>query len=807
MKIKLPQQCLVILIGPTGSGKSTFARNHFLSTEVVGSDRCRGLVSDDETDQSATDDAFELLHATVTLRLRRGRLTVVDATNLRREDRDQLRRLAKEQDTLCAAIVFETPQSVCHERNSERPDRNFGPVVVKRHFGLLRNTLRSLKSERFHRLYRVTPEDQVSIERVPLWNDRRELTGPFDIIGDLHGCADELEELLALLGYGPQGHPQGRTAVFVGDLVDRGPRVLDCVDLVRRMVEQGQAMCVAGNHDVKVARFLRGKKVRIAHGLEQTVAELEAKDEAYRQSTADFLESLISHYVLDEGRLVVAHAGIKEAYIGRASNRVRQFCLYGDTTGEIDEFGLPVRLNWAADYRGDCQVVYGHTPVPEAVWLNRTLNLDTGCVFGGKLTALRYPEMELVQVPAARVYSEPIRPLAKGPQRHQTHLKLADVAGKQIVDTRLKPNITIPAENAAAALEAISRFAVAPEWLIYLPPTMSPCATSQRADYLEYPEEAFEFFAGQGVRKVICEEKHMGSRAVLVLKQDGSGRIYTRTGRPFLAPELETALVEQLSRSLERNGLWTDFGTDWVCLDAELMPWSAKAQALLKEQYAAVGAASVHSLTAAVACLPEGELRQRFAERLDCARSFREAYAHYCWPTEELEGLKLAPFHLMATRGKVHCQEKHQWHLETLKQYLGDDPCFHPTDYRLVDLEDADQVRQACHWWEELTGAGGEGAVIKPNRFLQHGPKGLVQPALKVRGREYLRIIYGSEYTRYLPQLRRRGLGRKRSLALREFCLGLDALERYVAGEPLYAVHQRVFGVLALESSPVDPRL
>lgn len=807
MKISLPQQCLVLLIGPTGCGKSTFAQAHFLPTEVVSSDRCRALVSDDEGNQAATEDAFELLRSTVSIRLRRGRLTVVDATNLRREDRDQLRRLAKEQDTLCAAIVFETPQSLCHERNQERPDRNFGPEVVRRHFGLLRNTLRSLKREKFHRLYRVTPEAKVTVERVPLWNDRRELTGPFDIIGDLHGCADELEELLQRLGYGPEGHSQGRLAIFVGDLVDRGPRVLDCVDRVRDMVEAGQALCVAGNHDVKAAKFLRGRKVRIAHGLEQTATELEEKDESYKEGMADFLEGLISHYLLDQGRLVVAHAGIKEAYIGRASNRVRHFCLYGETTGEVDEFGLPVRHNWAADYRGQTTVVYGHTPVPEAVWLNRTLNLDTGCVFGGKLTALRYPEMELVQVPAARVYSEPVRPLSGGPQRHQTHLKLGDVAGKQLVSTRLRPNITIPAENSAAALELISRFAVAPECLIYLPPTMSPCATSQRADYLEYPQEAFEFYAGQGVRKVICEEKHMGSRAVLVLKRDASGRIYTRTGRPFLNDELELRLVEQLAQALETAGFWDDFGTDWVCLDAELMPWSAKAQALLREQYAAVGAASTAALNAALDSLPEGEVKERFQERRSCAGAFTQAYGHYCWPTEGLEGLKLAPFHLLATRGKVYSDQKHQWHLETLKRYLGGAPCFYPTDYRVVDLEDADQVRQACLWWEELTAAGGEGAVIKPNRFLQQGPKGLVQPALKVRGREYLRIIYGPEYTRYLPQLRKRGLGRKRSLALREFCLGLDALERYVAGEPLYAVHQRVFGVLALESSPVDPRL
>jgi protein phosphatase len=670
--------------------------------------------------------------------------------------------------------------------------------------------------EKYSRLHRLSPTraEEATIERTTLWNDRRELAGPFDIIGDLHGCASELEILLEKLGYGPDGHPQGRMAVFVGDLTDRGPRSLDCYEIVSRMVGSGQALCVAGNHDAKLVRFLQGRKVQVTHGLQTTVAELEVKDDDYKQRMLAFLDDLISHYVLDGGRLVVAHAGIKEAYQGRASTRVRQFCLYGDTTGETDEFGLPVRLDWAKDYRGEAMVVYGHTPVPQAVWLNRTLNIDTGCVFGGKLTALRYPELELVEAPSLAVYCQPARPLVPAqPPRDGDELTLEDVSGKLRLETRLLPAIGIPASQSAAALEAISRYAIGPEWLIYLPPTMSPCETSSREGYLEYPQEAFRYYAERGQDRVICQEKHMGSRAVLVLRQNGTGRVFTRTGRPFFDPELETALVAQLTSVLGDRGFWKEMDTDWVCIDAELMPWSAKAQTLLRQQYAAVGAASTSALQAAVELLGlAGEaasgLLERQQRRLHNARAFQAAYGQYCWPTEGLQGLKLAPFHLLASRGRVYADQTHHWHLRQLRQWLGDAPCYFPTQTAEVELHDPASCEAACQWWEELTGRGGEGVVVKPEPFVAFDSGGrLLQPAIKVRGREYLRLIYGPDYTEHLPELRRRALSRKRSLALREFALGLQALETYASGGPLYEVHRCVFGVLALESSPVDPRL
>jgi protein phosphatase len=868
MNINIPKLSLVVLIGPSGSGKSTFARKHFKPTEILSSDVCRGMVGDDENDQTVTKEAFEVLGFIAGKRLELGRLTVVDATNVQAEARKPWVELARRFHCLPVAIVLNLPERVCQERNRERLDRKFGPHVVRYQSSQLRRSLKMLRKEGFRHVFVMNSVEEVeaaTVDRVPLWNDLTVEHGPFDIIGDVHGCAEELKALLDKLGYeavafapgGPAlvsgtayAHPAGRKAIFVGDLVDRGPGILDTLRIVSTMVAHGSALCVPGNHEAKLLRKLEGRDVQITHGMAATLAEIDALPEGIRPAfVADldrFLNGLVSHYVLDECKLVVAHAGMKAAMQGRGSRQVRDFALYGETTGETDEFGLPVRYNWASEYRGQAMVVYGHTPVFEPEWLNRTINIDTGCVFGGKLTALRYPEKEFVSVAALQTYCQPSRPFLppedqtpslSAQQAHDQILDAADVLGKRFVPTRLRGNVTIREENAAAALEVMSRFAADPRWLIYLPPTMSPCETSREAGLLEHPAEAFAYYQGQGCPQVVCEEKHMGSRAVVIVCRDEAsakerfgvdsgelGIITTRTGRRFFNDsEIETQLLGRLRQAIDSAGLWSKLDTSWVCLDSELMPWSAKAQDLLRTQYAAVGSAGLGSLPRAVASLEQSSSRLEGAEQgalnavLDEFRGrqtnlgrFVEAYRQYCWPVDSVADYKLAPFHLLATEGDVHTDKDHVWHMETLAEVCRADPeILRATPYRLVDVTDPASQASGIAWWEELTGRGGEGMVVKPLSFLHRGPRGLSQPAVKCRGAEYLRIIYGPDYTyeANLARLRSRSLGRKRSLALGEFALGIEGLERFVRREPLRRVHECVFGVLALESEPVDPRL
>ncbi|MER5826553.1 polynucleotide kinase-phosphatase, partial [Streptomyces mirabilis] len=553
---------LVVLIGASGSGKSTFARRHFKPTEVISSDFCRGLVADDENDQSASGDAFDVLHYIAGKRLAAGRRTVVDATNVQQESRRQLIEIAKKHDVLPIAIVLDVPEEVCAERNASRTDRADMPRrVIQRHIRELRRSLRHLEREGFrkvHVLRGVAEIESAEVRTEKRFNDLTHLTGPFDIIGDIHGCASELETLLGKLGYVDGAHPQGRTAVFVGDLVDRGPDTPGVLRRVMSMVAAGDALCVPGNHENKLGRYLKGRKVQHSHGLAETIEQLDGESEEFRARVREFVDGLVSHYVLDGGRLVVCHAGLPEKYHGRTSGRVRSHALYGDTTGETDEFGLPVRYPWAEDYRGRAAVVYGHTPVPTATWLNNTICLDTGAVFGGKLTALRWPERELVDVPAERVWYEPTKPLAsEAPGGHEGRpLDLADVHGRRVVETRYAGRVSVREENAAAALEVMSRFAVDPRLLPYLPPTMAPTATSQVEGYLEHPTEAFAQYKEDGVARVVCEEKHMGSRAVALVCRDAgvarerfgvaegpTGALYTRTGRPFFA---DSAVTEEI---------------------------------------------------------------------------------------------------------------------------------------------------------------------------------------------------------------------------------------------------------------------
>ncbi len=847
--IDIPDFALIVLIGATGSGKSTFASRWFKPTEIISSDTCRAMITDDETDQSVSADAFELVGAIAEKRLKNRKLAVIDATNVRAADRKQWVELARRWHALPVAIVIDPGLDVCIERNKTRPDRNFGPAVPQRMIQEIRRGLGKLHHEGFRQTWKLSSVDAIeaaAIERRPLWTDQRQDQGPFDIIGDVHGCAAELEQLLQTLGYGVTWNgksvavtpPTGRKLVFVGDLGDRGPATPDVLRIVMAVIEAGHGYVVQGNHDQKLDRWMNGRKVQISHGLQDTIAQMASEPPEFQAKVKAFMGELRSHYWLDGGKLAVAHAGLKETMIGRGSPAVRAFALYGETTGESDEFGLPVRHDWAKDYRGKTAIIYGHTPVLEPEWVNNTLCIDTGCVFGGKLTALRWPERETISVSAKAVYSEPLRPLGwekavrSAQAEADTLLDYADVSGRRWIDTAFLKRIVVAEENATAALEVMSRFAVAPQWLVYLPPTMSPVETSKREGWLERPEEAFEFYRERKQSRLGLEEKHMGSRAVIVLCRDDeiararfgtvtdeAGAIFTRTGRAFFSERgMSDALLGRIRHAVEKAQLWDLLKTDWLVLDAEIMPWSAKASSLIEQQYQPVATASHAGLTAALEAADRAmafgidiaPLRQHLTNRLERADKYAKAWQPYTWPVGGIDDLRIAPFHLLASEGAVHFDKDHHWHMDIARKLVETgDTVITETRWRDVDVDDEASCNAAITWWEEMTGSGGEGMVVKPLTFAPHGMKGLLQPALKVRGPEYLRIIYGPEYDlpENLARLRERGLGRKRSMALREFALGHEALARFVAKAPLRQVHECVFALLALESEPVDPRL
>ena len=879
MTINIPETSLVILIGASGAGKTTFAHKHFRKSEVVSSDQCRELVSDDAAEGNASRDAFDLLHYIAAKRLTRRRLTVVDATNVHKDDRASLLQVAADHHVPAVAIVLDTSEEVCRARNAVRTDRNIGKHVVRAHRRALRQSLKGLSKEGFRQRYRLgdgNESDQTVIERVPMRTNHRHDRGPFDIIGDVHGCYDELRALLDTLGYDVQAtgetenpafqitHPANRRLIFVGDLVDRGPNSPDCLRIAMAALRAG-GLWTPGNHDDRLRRKLRGANVGMNHGLLETMSAIEKESDAFRTDVSTTISALVHHYELDDGKLVVAHAGMKPEFQGRTSPVVKDFALYGQTTGETDGWGLPVRLHeWAAEYRGFAHVVYGHTATAEAEWVGKTICIDTGCVFGGKLTALRYPEKEIVSVPANRTWEEPRRPLedaksqttqdqqdpaadgrptTQGTDPNEAAqvrtaqqavddvLNLSDITGKRTIRTQLFERIRIRAENAAGALETMTRFSIDPKWLVYLPPTMSPCQVSSRAGILEHPDEALEYYRQLGIQEVVCQEKHMGSRAILIVCRDEhearkrfgttdrrAGCIHTRTGRPFFDDrKTEQAVLQAFREAWDKAGLWDELSTTWSVIDTELMPWSAKAKSLIENHYRPVGTAAAMGLNKTIRELSKRpasderaqELLTRTLERREATTRYTEAASRYQWPVESPKDLRMAPFHVLATEGRTHNAQPHAWHMALCERMAEHQETIVVTRTIAARTNDPSRATEVVRWWEEITAQGGEGMVVKPEAFtvIQRGRP--IQPAIKCRGQEYLRIIYGPEYTLEpnLTRLRTRNLERKRRMAVQEFALGWEALQRFVDRQPLRHVHECVFGVLALEAEPVDPRL
>ncbi|HEV2239211.1 MAG TPA: AAA family ATPase [Ktedonobacterales bacterium] len=414
--IQVPVDALVVLIGSAGTGKSTWAARHFEPTQIVSSDACRAAVADDPADQGASHDAFRLFNQIVHDRLKRGLLTVADSTALAAGARRDLLNHAADFGRPAVAVLFDLPLELASAWNGQR-ERQVPLAALLTHNKLMRQSTVDIPGEGFSAIYVLRTAEDLEAASVHIGRLRPERDRPpFDVIGDVHGCVEELRALLLRLGYarGPAGwaHPEGRRAVFVGDLVDRGPSSVGVLELVLAMLAADQALLVAGNHDNKFMRWLMGRPVRIAReGLATTIEEgnsLPAEErQRLWQRVLPVLAAAPGYLLLDGGRLVVTHAGIQDGMLGRWNRRIASFCLYGDVVG-VDAHSRPLRRDWAAlRVAGEAAplIIYGHTVVDELRWVNATLDLDTGCVFGGQLSALRYPEMELVSVPAKRAYA------------------------------------------------------------------------------------------------------------------------------------------------------------------------------------------------------------------------------------------------------------------------------------------------------------------------------------------------------------------------------------------------------------------
>ncbi len=411
--VLLPPGTLVVLCGISGCGKSTFAAANFTTTQIVSSDECRAILSDDPADQSVSGRAFELLHWITDQRLRRKRTTAVDSTALSKRARRDLLKIAHSNQAHIVLICFDIPLAECLARDIAR-ERTVGPVVIGRQYKAFTAALSDIQDEDWDRVFVLSEEEAGKVRFMAQAGsfELRDLTGPFDVIGDLHGCMSELRELLDKLGY-RQGsrpafyHPEGRKLVFLGDLGDRGPDSAEAFALVMSLVEDRVALYTPGNHCNKLMRYLQGRHVKQTHGLSMAVEQVEARDRnkpGFKDRLRRFIENAPTYLWLDNGLLVVAHAGIKADMIGKDNSAVQRMCLYGDITGQTNPDGTPMRLDWAQRYTGTAAIVYGHTPKPDPVWVNNTINIDQGCVFGGWLSALRWPECETVSVRAHAAY-------------------------------------------------------------------------------------------------------------------------------------------------------------------------------------------------------------------------------------------------------------------------------------------------------------------------------------------------------------------------------------------------------------------
>ncbi|GIN84967.1 polynucleotide kinase-phosphatase [Heyndrickxia sporothermodurans] len=862
MQIKLPHSGIVLLIGPSNSGKTSLL-NHWietkqiLPTEVVGSDYFRILVGDvnyfdwtnmpkDEADaifnhyQQVSKEAFSLLDSAIESRSRLNKLTFIDATHLHSDDRKKYISIAKKHHIPCIGFILDVSQDILIERDEHRENPR-GKRRIKQQYQVFKREKRFLKNEGFAATYYINDANAKIIRQPnPIEID---IQNGIDLIGDIHGCFDELILLLEKMGYqknekGLYTHPTGRKFVSVGDIMSRGPHSLETMIFFLNHVKQGFAYMIDSNHGWKIARWLDGRTVTLSHGDEKVADEFTRFEEengsemavSLKAELKDLLLYAPSHYVFTKNGLpvlVCTHAGIKDEFIGKQSPVISDFCRYGDTDG-FDDSGKPIRKDWFIHHQTSPLIIWGHDPKPQPLFVNNTLNIDQGAVFGGKLTAYRYPEKEIISISAKKDYSSSIHnPLLEWEKKRFAAPNIGKFLNGYSVLTKDLGEIKVSKEIVLPAIDTISHFTIPIEQLIYIPPTMSPTPTTSSLDnYLEHPKEAIDYYRKNGVYTMIAEKKHMGSRGILFLFKDKEtaknyggfetlGTIYSRTGRRFFDKNLEERVVSTLHKDLHSYGYFQKYKTDFLLLDAEIMPWNLKAKELISNQYAHVSENAILDRMKLRNKLRDASLKneeinnwlQEYEEKLNNALRFKQIFQKYCWNINGIEQIQIAPFHVLAHSNETFFDKPHTWHMEMNREFSKLSNLFVETEYKVIHNDKSEE--EVIKWWESMTSECHEGIVIKPEYFISKHNEKLLQPAIKVRGQKYLSIIYGMDYLHpeNLKRLKNRNSAKKQKLALKEFALGVEGISRFVNGESIERAHECVLATLAMESDPVDPRL
>ncbi len=861
MDVYVPYAGIILCVGPSNSGKTTLLQSwiqtqQVKSSEVVSSDDYRERVGDlrfldwknrprDEASslmeqyRIQSTEAFQTMDAIIESRCRLNKLTIVDATHLHPSDRERYRNIARSHHLPILTLVFHTKEATLLLRDSER-DEPRGKKRVKQQLQTFKQQLRLLKKERYARSYSIYEDETVRLIRPVTSPIELDVGKGLDIVGDIHGCFDEFLILLHKLGYqqntaGFYIHPEGRKILSLGDIMSRGPKSLQTLQFFYNHIQAGLAYMVDSNHGWKIARWLDGKQVQLTHGDDKVEQEFLAYEHAHgvekaaklKEQLKDLLLKAPSHYVLKKNGVATAvcvHAGIRDEWIGKQSHEISDIARYGETDG-FDDAHKPIRKDWTVHHKTNPLIIWGHDPRKKAMTVNGTLNIDQGAVFGGELTAFRYPERDLLSVDVETDYSNgnhnPLHELEKA---RFAVPNIAKYIHGYTTSTELFGDIHIGEEHVIPAFDALSHVTLPLEDLVYIPPTMSPTPLpSSLEGYLEHPQEAIDYYQQKGITRMVAEKKHMGSRAVLLLfktkeaalsyiDRPSLGVIYTRKGRAFFDKTTEQAILEQLNKDLQ--SYFEEHHTDFVLLDAEIMPWNLKAKELISKQYAHVAENArldrMQLLSKLLSNSLDHDLSKwvsEFEKKLKHANIFEEVYQNYCWEVENLEGIQIAPFHVLAHRNRSFFDQPHTWHMEQNQLFSELSPLFVQTEWKLIDSDTS--AAEVISWWEALTDDGQEGIIIKPESFICKQKGKLIQPAIKVRGQKYLHIIYGMDYLepKNLERLKKRNSAKKQKLALREFSLGIEAVNRFVAGESVERVHECVLATLALESDPVDPRL